>query len=65
MRRIDLLRDLVQSDAGLDPYAVLEGALPSILRYSRYTPVFKYLRGAGNLNNVSGSGSEKPAGAET
>jgi hypothetical protein len=51
LRRIDLLRDLVQSDAGLDPAAVLEGALPSILRYSRYTPAFKYLRGAGILNN--------------
>jgi hypothetical protein len=51
LRRIELLRDLVQSDAGLDPAAVLEGALPSILRYSCYTPGFKYLRGAGNLNN--------------
>jgi hypothetical protein len=52
MRRIDLLRDLVLSDGGLDPAAVLNEVLPPVLRYSRYAPVFKYLRGAGLLNNA-------------
>jgi hypothetical protein len=52
LRRIDLLRDLLLSDAGLDPAAVLDVVLPPILRHSRYAPAFKYLRGAGLINNA-------------
>jgi hypothetical protein len=52
MRRVDLLRDLVLSDADLDPTAVLNEVLPFVLRYSRYAPAFKYLRGARLLDNA-------------
>ena len=43
LRRIDLLRDLVLSHAGLDPSAVLTETLPPILRHARHAPAFKYL----------------------
>jgi hypothetical protein len=52
MGRLDLLQDLVLADAGLDPSAVLAESLPPILRTVRLTPVFKYLRGAGLLDDA-------------
>jgi hypothetical protein len=52
LRRLDLLEDLVVADAGLDPTAVVAESLPPILRYARLTPAFKYLRGAGLLDDA-------------
>ena len=52
LRRIDLLQDLVLSDAHLDPAAVVGDVLPPILRHARLAPAFKYLRGAGLLDNT-------------
>jgi hypothetical protein len=44
----------------LDPSAVVVESLPTILRYARLAPVFKYLRGAGLLDDLGELRSDSP-----
>jgi SIR2-like domain len=51
LSRWDLADDLLNDDGNFDPESVVRQALPRILRQAQNVPVYKYLRGAGYLDD--------------
>ncbi|MDI5936359.1 SIR2 family protein [Halomonas kalidii] len=50
--REDVLRDLIFGERDYDPRRIVTDTLPTLLKGAKYVPVFKYLRGAGLLDDT-------------
>ena len=44
---VDLFKDLVEQDQGLDPERVLSATIPNLSKNCKYLPIYKYIRQAG------------------
>ena len=51
LTREDLLKDVVSVESDLDPDGVVRKALPHVLNSGAHIPLYRYLRGAGLLND--------------
>lgn len=51
IQRIDLLRDVLEPHSSYNARRIVEGTLPALLRQTGITPIYRYLREAGLLDD--------------